>query len=46
MSQLASLVRAFAQLLTPADGNGDRLDDWISTAEKENCDTSTCSSAA
>jgi transposase len=33
MTQLASLVRAFAQLLTPADDNGDRLEEWISTAQ-------------
>jgi transposase len=36
MSQLASLVRAFAQLLTPADDNADRLEEWISTAQEVN----------
>jgi transposase len=36
MSQLAALVRVFAQLLIPADDNGDRLEEWISTAEEVN----------
>lgn len=36
MSRLASLVRGFAQLLTPADGNAGRLQEWISTAEQAN----------
>jgi transposase len=36
MSQLASLVRAFAQLLTPAEDNAGRLEEWISTAEQVN----------
>jgi hypothetical protein len=36
MNQLAALVRAFAQLLTPADDNGDRLEKWISTADEAN----------
>ena len=35
MRQLASLVRAFAQLLIPADDNGNRLEEWISTAQLE-----------
>lgn len=36
MNQLAALVRAFAQLITPADGNAGRLQEWISTAEQGN----------
>ena len=36
MSQLAALVRAFAQLLTPADGNAERLQEWINTTEQMN----------
>jgi transposase len=36
MSRIAALVRVFAQLLTPADGNADRLQEWISTAEQVN----------
>ncbi|WP_443612858.1 ISL3 family transposase [Actinoallomurus purpureus] len=36
ISQLAALVRAFAQLLTPADENGDRLEEWIHSAEEAN----------
>jgi transposase len=36
MSRLASLVRAFAQLLTPADGNAGRLQERTSTAEQAN----------
>jgi hypothetical protein len=36
MNQLAALVRIFAQLLTPADDNGDRLEKWISTAVEAN----------
>lgn len=36
MSQLASLVRGFAQLLVPADDTGDRLEQWISTAQEAN----------
>ncbi|MFC4914117.1 transposase, partial [Actinomadura gamaensis] len=36
MTRLASLVRTFAQLLTPADGNGGRLEEWINTAEEVN----------
>ena len=36
MSRLAALVRAFAQLLTPADGNAGRLQEWISAAEQAN----------
>jgi transposase len=36
MNQLAALVRVFAQLLTPADDNGDRLEKWISTAVEAN----------
>ncbi|MFD0535215.1 transposase [Actinomadura luteofluorescens] len=34
MSALAVLVRAFARLLAPAKDNADRLQEWISTAEK------------
>jgi len=34
MSDLAALVRAFAPLLTPADDNADRLEEWISTAQE------------
>ncbi|MEV0408714.1 hypothetical protein [Actinoallomurus sp. NPDC050550] len=36
MRHLASLVRVFAQLLIPAGGNGDRLQEWIGTAEEVN----------
>ncbi|MCO5995755.1 transposase [Actinoallomurus rhizosphaericola] len=36
MSRLAALVRGFAQLLTPADDNAGRLQEWISTAEEAN----------
>ncbi|MCO6000067.1 transposase [Actinoallomurus sp. WRP9H-5] len=36
MRHLDSLVRAFARLLSPADGNGDRLQEWISAAEEVN----------
>ncbi|SNR96016.1 Transposase [Actinomadura mexicana] len=36
MSALAALVRAFARLLVPATDNADRLQEWISTAEKIN----------
>jgi transposase len=36
MSQLASLVRTFAQLLTPAENNGNRLEEWISTSQEVN----------
>jgi Transposase len=36
MRQLASLVRAFAQFLAPADANGDRLEEWINAAEEAN----------
>lgn len=36
MSALAALVRAFARLLVPATNNADRLQEWISTAEKAN----------
>ena len=36
MSQLACLVRAFAQLLVPADGNARRLEEWIHAAEQVN----------
>jgi transposase len=36
MSQLASLIRVFAQLLVPSGGNGDRLEEWINTAEQAN----------
>ncbi|CAO5226536.1 ISL3 family transposase [Frankia sp. AgKG'84/4] len=32
MIDLAGLVRGFAQLLHPADGNAHRLDEWITTA--------------
>jgi transposase len=32
MIDLAGLVRAFADLLRPRDGNADRLDAWITTA--------------
>jgi transposase len=36
MTALAGLVRAFAALLTPADGNAGQLTDWISQARAEN----------
>lgn len=36
MSQLASLVRDFAQLLVPADDNAGRLEEWIGTAQGVN----------
>lgn len=36
MSALAALVRALARLLVPATDNADRLQEWISTAEKVN----------
>jgi transposase len=36
MRHLDSLVRAFARLLSPADGNGDRLQEWISAAQEVN----------
>ncbi|MEV5750840.1 ISL3 family transposase [Actinoallomurus sp. NPDC052308] len=36
MSRLAALVRGFAQLLTPADDNAGRLQEWTSTAEEAN----------
>jgi transposase len=36
MGRLTRLVRAFAQLLIPADDNADRLQEWISTAEEAN----------
>jgi transposase len=36
MSQLACLVRDFAQFLTPADDNTGRLEEWISTAQEVN----------
>ncbi|MFF3437598.1 ISL3 family transposase [Streptosporangium sp. NPDC002721] len=32
MTDLAGLVRAFADLLRPREGNADRLDTWITTA--------------
>ncbi len=32
MTTLAGLVRDFAALLDPSDGNDDRLDEWITTA--------------
>ncbi len=34
MSRLAALVRGFAQFLTPAEDNVDRLQEWINTAEQ------------
>jgi transposase len=36
MKQLASSVRGFAHLLTPADDNADRLEKWIYAAEEAN----------
>jgi transposase len=36
MTQLASLVRTFAQLLTPDENNGNRLEEWINTAHEVN----------
>ncbi len=35
MTALAGLVRSFAALLAPADGNADRLTDWITQARAE-----------
>ena len=32
MTVLAGLVRSFAALLTPADGNAERLNAWIAEA--------------
>lgn len=36
MTQLASLVRVFAQLLVPTEDNADRLEKWIGAAEEVN----------
>lgn len=36
MSALAALARALARLLVPTTDNADRLQEWISTAEKVN----------